>query len=103
MEVPEIIKALRRNMVDTGSLVCLGCGHEHNCSTHGCAIMREAADALEKLSAAPENKPLTVLRCQDCIKSEPFNGQLICAAYGGIWGENDGCTHGIRNPEGSKS
>ena len=32
----------------TGSLACLGCGHEHNCSTRGCAIIREAADQLEQ-------------------------------------------------------
>ena len=24
-------------------LKCLGCGHEHNCGVHGCAIAREAA------------------------------------------------------------
>lgn len=62
MEIPEIIKALRRNMVETGSLICLGCGREHNCSTHGCAIMKEAADALEQLTrrATTENKPLTL-------------------------------------------
>ena len=36
--------------MDTGSLVCLGCGHEHNCGVRGCAILREAADALERLN-----------------------------------------------------
>ncbi|WOC33025.1 MULTISPECIES: hypothetical protein [Caproicibacterium] len=50
MGIPELIKALRRNMVETGNLVCLGCGHEHSCSTRGCAIMREAADSLERLN-----------------------------------------------------
>lgn len=34
----ELLKALKRLKVETGSLVCLGCGHEHNCSVHGCAI-----------------------------------------------------------------
>lgn len=33
----EIVQALRRLRVDTGSLACLGCGREHNCGTHGCA------------------------------------------------------------------
>lgn len=42
----ELIKAMRRLKVETGSLVCLGCGHEHNCSTRGCAIIREAIDRL---------------------------------------------------------
>ena len=40
----ELIAALRRLKVQTGSLACLGCGHEHNCSTSGCAIIREAVD-----------------------------------------------------------
>lgn len=42
----ELINALRRLKVETGSLACLGCGHEHNCGVHGCAIMREAADRI---------------------------------------------------------
>lgn len=38
----ELITALERLKVETGSLACLGCGYEHSCSTHGCAIIREA-------------------------------------------------------------
>lgn len=52
MFIQEIIKALHSMQVETGSLVCLGCSHENNCSTHGCAIMRAAADRLESYSAA---------------------------------------------------
>lgn len=50
MKNEEILKALRRSMVQTGSLVCLGCGYEHNCGVHGCRIMQEAADLIEKLT-----------------------------------------------------
>ena len=45
----ELIRALRAIRVEKGSLACLGCGHEHNCGIHGCAIMRAAADRLETL------------------------------------------------------
>lgn len=45
----ELIKALGRIKVETDSLACMGCGHEHNCGIHGCAIMRAAADRLEVL------------------------------------------------------
>lgn len=38
----ELIKALSRLKVETGSLACLGCGYERNCSTQGCRILREA-------------------------------------------------------------
>lgn len=40
-------------VVHTGSLVCLGCGYEHNCDIHGCAIVRAAREQLEKLTASP--------------------------------------------------
>ena len=45
----EIVKWLRSKKVETGSLLCLGCGHEHNCGIRGCAVMRAAADAMENL------------------------------------------------------
>ena len=44
----ELIQALRQLKVQTGSLACLGCGHEHNCSIHGCAIIRTAVEELEE-------------------------------------------------------
>lgn len=101
MGIPELIKALRRNMVETGNLVCLGCGHEHSCSTRGCAIMREAADSLERLNdfehsqlalvraenttlkaelnrrAAPENKPLTLEQLRG------MDGEPVYMVYAG--------------------
>ena len=45
----EIVKWLRSNKVETGSLLCLGCGYEHNCGIRGCAVMRAAADAMENM------------------------------------------------------
>ena len=45
----EIVKWLRSKKVETGSLLCLGCGHENDCGIHGCAVMRAAADAMENL------------------------------------------------------
>ncbi len=47
MKRNELLKALKRLKVETGSLVCLGCGHEHNCSIHGCAIIEEAIKAIK--------------------------------------------------------
>lgn len=39
----KILEDLRWLMVETGSLVCFGCGREHNCGVHGCQILRDAA------------------------------------------------------------
>lgn len=41
MRDEDLLAALRRLKVETGSLVCLGCGREHDCGIHGCAILRE--------------------------------------------------------------
>ena len=38
MKTDELIEVLGRLKVQTGSLACLGCGHEYNCGVHGCAI-----------------------------------------------------------------
>ena len=43
----ELAEFLRNMKVETGSLLCLGCGHEHNCGIHGCVILSMAADALD--------------------------------------------------------
>ena len=51
MTTNDLLEALARLRVETGSLACLGCGREHNCSTHGCAILRAAADLIERLTA----------------------------------------------------
>ena len=48
----ELIAALKRLKVETGSIVCLGCGYEHNCGIHGCAILRAAVDALEAMDTS---------------------------------------------------
>lgn len=45
MKIETITRELRRIMSDNHR--CFGCGHEHSCSTRGCAIMRNAADQLE--------------------------------------------------------
>ncbi len=49
MSRDELLQALRRLAPETGSFACLGCGHEHRCSTHGCAIIRAAVEAIEAL------------------------------------------------------
>ena len=49
MKDADLIQALKRMGVQTGGLMCVGCGHEHNCGVHGCAVIRGAAQRLEEL------------------------------------------------------
>ena len=51
----ELTTQLRRMSVETGSLVCLGCGYEHNCGIHGCALLRQAVETIEKQATAIED------------------------------------------------
>ena len=50
----EIAEKLRDMAVNTGTLNCLGCGFEHNCSVHGCAVLKQAAELISQ-----PNEPLT--------------------------------------------
>ena len=49
ISIPELVKALRR-IKTLDELRCMGCGYEHDCSIHGCVIIRQAADVIEVLS-----------------------------------------------------
>lgn len=62
MRDEDLLAALRRLKVETGSLVCLGCGYEHNCSVHGCHIMQVAAERLEQLTSAVGRQEVMVYR-----------------------------------------
>ncbi len=63
MNSTDLIRALKNLKVQTGSLACLGCGWEHNCSTQGCRIIREAAAQLEATAV----DAVEVVRCKDCV------------------------------------
>lgn len=49
MKTEKLVAALRRMKVETGSIMCLGCGREYACGIHGCAVMRDAAGKIEEL------------------------------------------------------
>ena len=63
MRDSEIVSAIRRLKVETGSLACMGCGHEHNCGVSGCAVMREAANQSTHIAAL--QKEIEKLRGQN--------------------------------------
>ena len=71
----EIVKWLRSNEVETGSLLCLGCGFEHHCSVHGCAVMRAAADAMENLQT--ENAALHQIAEKHAVMNVTLTKQVL--------------------------
>ena len=52
MKAEQIVTALKGLKVQTGSLACMGCGQEHNCGIHGCAIILAAIQELEQHAGA---------------------------------------------------
>ena len=67
MRDSELVSAIRRLKVETGSLACMGCAHEHNCGVSGCEVMREAADRIANQSThiAALQKEIEKLRGQN--------------------------------------
>ena len=63
MRDEDLLAALRRLKVETGSLVCVGCGYEHNCGIHGCRILRETVAWLERKLAG--DKARSVMEYRD--------------------------------------
>lgn len=66
MSDQELVSAIRRLKVETGSLACMGCGHEHNCGVSGCAVMLEAAGRIanQRTHIAALQKAIEDLRAQ---------------------------------------
>lgn len=83
MSREELLQALRRMAPETGSLNCLGCGHEHSCSTHGCAICREAIELIEQLSAEIDvlREKFTPLTVEELLE---MDGKPIYVASFGV-------------------
>lgn len=43
---PEELRQLHRLAIERRPEACFGCGREHNCSVHGCAVIRKALQLL---------------------------------------------------------
>lgn len=76
MKIGKLILALNGLKVETGSLACMGCGYEHNCSTNGCAIIREAMEQL-KLQLAVFNEREILKLAEQALGVEPGYVRLL--------------------------
>lgn len=47
MENKELIRQLEVLTVEKRPTACLGCGMEHDCSIHGCAVIKKAINFLK--------------------------------------------------------
>ena len=70
----QLIDTLQSLSMETGSLACLGCGHEHNCSLQGCNILREAVAAIQEgMWSSPD-------------REMPEEGTMVLVIVNGVFG-----------------
>ena len=80
MRDQELVNALRRLKVETGSLACLGCGHEHNCGVSGCAIIREATDRIANQNTHIAALQLEIEKLRAQVEVRPYRiGETVYA------------------------
>lgn len=89
--VNSLLADLKRLKVETGSLACLGCGLEHNCGVHGCAVLREAADVLQEYVDRCARYADEVMALREwpwwipVTERLPAEGERVLAAVEGVW------------------
>lgn len=75
-ERKELSRRMREMAVTTGGLNCLGCGYEHNCGVHGCAVLKRAADLLAP--AVDITTPIPLEKLREAVAERPVLVYVIC-------------------------
>ena len=73
----DMMRQLRILEIERRPEACLGCGHEHSCSVHGCAVINDAATELadkdaEIAALKTENERIR----QNSVSQEAY--QMMC-------------------------
>ncbi len=85
MDFNATLNTLRKLCVETGSLACLGCGHENNCSIHGCAILRNAIEHMEVALSNYDRLSALVDHLETELKSEILSAAELRARLANEW------------------
>ena len=75
-ERKELSRRMREMAVNTGALNCLGCGYEHSCGVHGCAVLKRAADLLAP--AVDITTPIPLEELREAAAERPVLVYVIC-------------------------
>ncbi|MCC8181539.1 MAG: hypothetical protein LIO45_00945 [Clostridiales bacterium] len=73
--------------------VCFGCGHEHNCGTEGCAILRDAVATMEQLYKDCWGHCAACVQKERSCNDEPCLSCDFCLRQNWQWQgvQKDGC------------
>lgn len=80
-----LVKRLHEMAVETGGLNCLGCGFEHSCGIHGCAVLKAAAEMIEHTPP--------VGRCGTCSRQKIRGREHFCYVHGILRDMDDFCSY----------
>lgn len=69
LQTDSVLRLELRRIAIEANHRCFGCGFEHNCSLHGCAIIREA---LKRLALEEANEPLTPEQLREMEENVPI-------------------------------
>ena len=72
----ELARRMREMAVNTGALNCLGCGYEHSCGVHGCAVLKRAADLLAP--AVDITRPIPLEELREAAAERPVLVYVMC-------------------------
>lgn len=84
-ELIALANRLNEMAFNTGTLNCLGCGYEHGCGLHGCAVLKRAADIIRCVSLnVMDDIKLALLGNQEAARRLTDSGILLpCPGCGG--------------------
>ena len=71
-EMKNLVEMLHRLSIERRPEACLGCGFEHGCSVHGCAVIKRAADTID-----PETLPIVRELREKLAECEPVHAHWI--------------------------
>ena len=91
-----IVKMLRRLAVERRPEACLGCGYEHRCSVHGCAVIKRAA---EMVAGGVGKSAGGWISTQDRPPEAERDGETVLALASGCPCENITLDHALVTAE----
>ena len=81
-ERKELARRMREMAVNTGALNCLGCGYEHSCGVHSCAVLKRAADLLAP--AVDITRPILLEDLRTAAAERPVLGRITTGRCTGM-------------------
>lgn len=78
-DIQKLLKQAEVLAIERRPEACLGCGFEHSCSLHGCAVIK---NLIELAKAEKDNEPLTLEELREMVGEPVWVETLGIREYG---------------------